>query len=298
VRYRRAAGFGFATERWLFYFSGAVRLHRVNTMSKRVIAVILMLLSHAHTAPAKTWRVREGCTLVENPANDGDSFHVRMGRRTYIFRLLWVDAPETDDRFPERVAEQSAYFGISTQAVFRAGREAQRFTREFLSRQPFTVYTQFADARGASEKNRYYAIIKSGDTFLMEALVANGLARIHGIQIMPPGAPSESVMRMRLRGLETEAKRQRRGAWGLSGPTLNRFERLNRPADVARQTIILSRHLPIYAADDPTRVLGALRPGTEITVLRAESITHVAIRFRLENGQSREALARRIDLGL
>jgi endonuclease YncB( thermonuclease family) len=267
-------------------------------MIVRFTATILLLLALAPAASAKAWRVREGCTLVENPANDGDSFHVRMGKRTYIFRLLWVDAPETDDRFPERVAEQSAYFGIGTQAIFRAGREAQRFTREFLSRQPFTVYTQFADARGASEKNRYYAIVKSGDTFLMEALVANGLARIHGIQIMPPDTPSESVMRMRLRGLEADAKRNRRGAWGLAGPALNRFEQLNRPVEVARQTLTLARHLPIFAADDPTRMLGTLRPGTEITVLRAESFSHVRVRFRLEDGQAREALARRIDLGL
>ena len=31
----------------------------------------------------------------------------------YIFRLYCVDTRETDDRFPERVAEQAAHFGIA-----------------------------------------------------------------------------------------------------------------------------------------------------------------------------------------
>ncbi len=268
-------------------------------MVTRSIAVALLLIALAPAEGfAKTWRTKEGCTLVEHPSNDGDSFHVRIGRRTYILRLLWVDAPETDDRFPDRIAEQSAYFGISTQAVFRAGKEAQRFTSEFLRRQPFTVYTQFIDARGASEKNRYYAIIKSGDTFLMEALVANGLARIHGLQAMPPEGPSESVMRMRLRGLEAEAKRNRRGAWGMAGPELSRFDRLNQPVDVNRQTITLTRHVSVFAPNDSERMLGTLRPGTEVRVLRAESVSHVLIRFQLDDGRSVEAQARRVDLGL
>lgn len=259
---------------------------------------IVWLFAAPYAEASKAWRTKEECTLVENPANDGDSFHVRIGRRIYIVRLLWVDAPETDNRYPDRVAEQAAYFGITPEAVIRIGKEAQRFSLEFLRRQPFTVYTQFADARGASEKDRDYGIIKSGHVYLMEALVSNGLARIHGLQVMPPDGPSESVMRMRLRALEAEAKRMRRGAWGLAGPALSRFDQLNQPAAVKPQTITLTRHLAVFALTDANRTLGALRPGMEIQVVRAESVTHVRIRFAVEDGRRMEALARRADLGL
>lgn len=262
------------------------------------VLAIVLLCAAPDAEASKAWRTKEGCTLVENPANDGDSFHVRIGRRTYIIRLLWVDAPETDNRYPDRVAEQAAYFGISPEAAMRIGKEAQRFSLDFLRRQPFTVYTQFADARGASEKDRDYGIIKSGPVYLMEALVSNGLARIHGIQVMPPDGPSESVMRMRLRTLEAEAKRMRRGAWGLAGPALSRFDQLNQPAAVTPQTLTLTRHVSVFAPTDANRPLGTLRPGMEIQVVRAESVTHVLIRFPLEDGRRMEALARRADLGL
>ncbi len=247
---------------------------------------------------AKKWRTKEGCALVENAANDGDSFHVRVNRRIYIFRLLWVDAPETDNRFPDRVAEQAAYFGISPEDALKAGRAAVEFSGDFLRRAPFTVFTQFDDAMGSSEKDRDYAVIKSGDTYLMEALVQNGLARIHGLQELPPDAPSVNAMRMRLKGLENEAKRSRRGAWAYAGPILSRFEQINRPPDIAEQTLTTSRALPVYSLLEPGRVIGTLAGGQTLTVLRAESVSMVRIRFSLPDGRTLEAQARRIDLGL
>lgn len=282
-----------------FYFSTLVSGRSVYRMRWYQVGLAVALLCAApESEAAKAWRTKEGCTLVENPANDGDSVHVRIGRRTYILRLLWVDAPETDNRFPERLAEQAAYFGITPEAALKVGKDAQRFTHAFLSRQPFTVYTQFEDARGSSEKDRDYAIIKSGGVYLMEALVSNGLARIHGIQEMPPDGPSAGVMRMRLRTLEAEAKRMRRGAWGMAGPALSRFEQLNQPISVDPQTLTLARHLSVFAPTDPNRPLGTLRPGTAVQVVRAESVTHVLIRFQLDDGRRMEALARRADLGL
>ncbi len=55
---------------------------------------------------AKEWTKLQGCTLLANPSNDGDSFHVRHDGKEYIFRLYFVDAPETETRFPDRVKAQ------------------------------------------------------------------------------------------------------------------------------------------------------------------------------------------------
>lgn len=269
-------------------------------MWARLIVLLILLAGLAFPRPAeatKKWRIKEGCTLIENESNDGDSFHVRVNKRHYIFRLLWVDTPESDDRFPERVAEQAAYFGITSAQAIQIGKEAVKFSAAFL-KEPFTVFTQFDDAMGSSEKERDYAVIKSGDTYLMEALVSNGLARIHGLQELPEDGPSVSTMRMRLKGMENEARKQRRGAWGLAGgagagPALSVSS-----APLTEQTITVTRTTAVYATDDPSRLMGNVTPGKTITVLRAEGVGLARIRIALADGRTIEGLCRRADLGL
>ena len=34
---------------------------------------------------SKDWIVLENCRLIENPANDGDSFHASAGEKEYLF---------------------------------------------------------------------------------------------------------------------------------------------------------------------------------------------------------------------
>lgn len=257
----------------------------------------IIFLNVARAEAGKQWRTKEGCTLIENEANDGDSFHVKVNTRHYLFRLLWVDTPETDNRFPERVAEQAAYFGITSEQAIQVGKDAEKFTREFLSK-PFTVYTQFEDARGASVKDRDYAIVRSGPTYLMEALVSNGLARIHGFQEMPEDGPSVATIRGRLKGLESDARKNRRGAWGLSSSNLGRFEQLNQTPIIAQQERVIGITTTVYDPANPARILGTLSPGKTITVLRAESAGMVRIRIALPDGRTIEGLCRRPDLGL
>jgi len=62
---------------------------------------------------SKDWIVLENCRLIVNPANDGDSFHVSVGEKEYLFRLYLVDAPETDAMTPARLVEQAKYFAIT-----------------------------------------------------------------------------------------------------------------------------------------------------------------------------------------
>ena len=163
----------------------------------------------------KTWVTFENCTYVENPSNDGDSFQVRHGKKTMHVRLYFVDAPETNRTDPERVVEQSQYFGITPEATFQAGKQAAEFTRQALAK-PFSVHTRWTVAGGRSRQPRYYSIVATGSRDLAERLVEQGLARTKGaVAPTPSGEPSKSVV-ARLKGLESEARKLRVGAWASS----------------------------------------------------------------------------------
>ena len=259
-----------------------------------ILIAFACLLAWPDAARAdKKWRTKENCTLIENESNDGDSFHIRVAKRHYIFRLLWVDTPETEQRYPERVAEQAAYFGITPEQATRVGKEAVKFSANFL-KEPFTVYTQFDDAMGASNKDRDYAVIKVGDTYLMEALVSNGLARIFGLQELPEDGPSISTMRLRLKGLEADAKKNRRGAWAYAQES----NTMPGMASITEQALTVQRTTAVFATDNSARLMGNLTPGMSITVLRAETPILVRVRFTLSDGRAIEGLCRRAELGL
>jgi endonuclease YncB( thermonuclease family) len=264
-------------------------LRRLPRASLRGVArAVLASAALAVSCPAAGWRVKEDCRLVPNPANDGDSFHAKSGRSTYIFRLYFVDAPETDRLVPERVAEQASYWGIAEDDVLRTGREAARFAEDFL-KDGFTVHTKFTDAMGRSEKDRIYGWVEARGTTLAEALVGAGLARVYGLQVAPEDGPDPDLYAMRLRRLEREAKAARRGAWAFvpaAGPPLT------------EQAVRVARHIQVLAPDTG-RLLGLLTPGATVTVLRADSATHVRIRLPAAPGaEPREGLCRRDDLGL
>ena len=53
----------------------------------------------------------DACEFVPTKYADGDSFRVRIGADEFVLRLYYVDAPESDERFPDRNVEQAHYFG-------------------------------------------------------------------------------------------------------------------------------------------------------------------------------------------
>ena len=69
-----------------------------------------------------------------------------MGNDEQVFRLYFVDAPESDTRFPDRKAEQPAYFGISADESVAFGKEAKEFVRSVLSGKKIIVHTRWASA--------------------------------------------------------------------------------------------------------------------------------------------------------
>ena len=180
---------------------------------------IAVLWAAAFDAPArsgsKEWIVLKNCRLIPNPANDGDSFHVSVGPNEYLFRLYFVDAPETDEMIPRRLVEQAKYFAIAVPQAIEVGRAAKEFTRQKLS-EPFTVFTHMSDAMGQSRLERFYAFVQTNQGDLGEQLVRNGLARTYGFKTTPPGLRNSQEESAKLQQLEDQAKKERIGAWGLS----------------------------------------------------------------------------------
>ena len=180
-------------------------------------ALIAILLGAAisDVAGHGKWVTMENCTLVPNASNDGDSFHVRVKRKEYIFRLYFVDSPETDATLADRLDEQAKYFGITVAQALQVGEMAKTFTAEKLSH-PFTVYTCRQDALGRSKKERFYAIVRTGNQDLAEELVKNGLARIHGTSGKPIGLVTADGEWARLEQMQAGAKGEKVGGWGVS----------------------------------------------------------------------------------
>ena len=166
------------------------------------------------------WVTLNDCRYVDNDSNDGDSFHIRSGRKEYIFRLYFVDSPETDLELKERLDEQAKYFGVSVPQTIQIAEAAKSFVQKKLSH-PFVVRTCMQDAMGRSKMERFYAFIEVDHHDLGEELVANGLARLHGTETRPPGMNSVEVEWNKLEQLERTAKQQKVGAWGVSVGRLN-----------------------------------------------------------------------------
>jgi endonuclease YncB( thermonuclease family) len=178
--------------------------------------LLIPLLAFAqHAPPAQPFQRFDGCIYKPQRWNDGDSFHVILpDRKEGIFRLYFVDTPEEERVYADRIAEQAAYFGISLNAAVEVGHEASEFTKQALAK-PFAIYTRWRRALGRSAIWRYYAIIVTADGHdLNELLVSNGLARIYGTRTpLPDGRDSRSYL-AHLHELENEAKAVKRGAWG------------------------------------------------------------------------------------
>src|SRR4030067_417846 len=147
--------------------------------------------------------------LINDPANDGDSFLVEANGKSFHVRLYFVDCPETVIAFTgdaQRVREQTRYFGLSdAKRTIHFGNEAKTFV-DHVQIKPFTVHTAFASALGRSSKGRVYGFITTADgNDLASLLVKNGFARTHGIGRKTPAGTSRDEMFEILRDMEISA---------------------------------------------------------------------------------------------
>jgi endonuclease YncB( thermonuclease family) len=119
-------------------------------------ALLVPLLAFAqHAPPARPFQSFEGCIYKPQRWNDGDSFHVILpDSKEVIFRLYFVDTPEEERVYADRIVEQAAYFGISPNAAAEVGHDASEFTKQALAK-PFTIYTRWRRALGRSGIWRY-----------------------------------------------------------------------------------------------------------------------------------------------
>jgi endonuclease YncB( thermonuclease family) len=187
-------------------------------MNARLIVPLILfaaLLGQGQAADKKEWVKLEDCRYIENPDNDGDSFHVRAGDKEFTARLYYVDAPETNLRQGDRTHDQSLHFGITLDETMKAGEKAKQRTKELLQK-PFVAWTRWSTAGGRGRESRYYVIVEIDGKSLGEILVSEGLARTKG---MAPKLPSEEKGRAymeRLDDLESAAREKRLGAWATS----------------------------------------------------------------------------------
>jgi DNA uptake protein ComE-like DNA-binding protein len=176
----------------------------------------ILILSGLATAPcvaSAPWVTLQGGHYLIKRPNDGDSFHVSVEGHEYIFRLYFVDAPETSAEFRDRVEEQATYFGVTLDQVLQVGELAKEFTREKLT-DSFLVRTCWEDAGGRSRMQRFYAFVQTRAGDLGEQLVENGLARAHPATAKPEGLTSAAAEWKNLIKLEHKAKREKIGGWG------------------------------------------------------------------------------------
>ena len=189
---------------------------RRSTLLCAIVWLLYSVAAHAR----EPWVVLKDCRLLRSESLDADSFHVKAAGKEYIFRLYFVDAPETDMSFAERVDDQAKYFGLKPDQTITLGEHAKRFTKEKLA-QPFTIRTCMQDAMGRSKLARYYAFVETSEGDLAELLVANGLARLHGAEAQPVGLRSPERHWDKLKRLEREAKQLKVGAWGAASGRLS-----------------------------------------------------------------------------
>jgi len=178
-----------------------------------VMLLLFVILSPSSAAERRAWVTLTDCQYVAAKENDGDSFRVQCGTNAFNLRLYFVDAPETNLRYPERTREQSEYFGVTLDETMKGGAKARDTVQEIL-REPFVVRTRWATAAGRAKETRYYALVEVGGKSLAEVLVSQGLARTKGVSPNLPTGEKAKAYVERLEALEGEARQRRRGIWG------------------------------------------------------------------------------------
>ncbi len=218
--------------------------------SFRQLVLLLLIQTGVPSAFSHSpWVTLQGGHYLVKRPNDGDSFHISVQGREYIFRLYFIDAPETTAEFRDRVEEQAIFFGVKPDQVLQVGELAKRFVREKLS-EPFLVRTCWEDAGGRSRMQRFYAFVQTRTGDLGEQLVEDGLARIHAGTAKPEGLTSAAAEWRKLVSLEHKAKREKVGGWGVeegriqvraqqpaSETGIDPFDKFFHPAEIAQNTI-------------------------------------------------------------
>lgn len=268
-------------------------------MRIHIYAILIFVVFLQWTGTAAEWRKWTDCELVEDEYMDGDSFYVSRGPRSeYIIRLYFVDCPESDNRFPDRVAKQAEYFGIEPGQALKCGEDAAEFTRKALDN-GFIVHTRKEKSYSASSKPRYYGFVElDGGVFLSEKLARNGLARIYGKPADRPDGEDKSDIYRKLKKLKQEAIDYKRGAWRYN-PDIKKTPEVSlmEPTFEKGQTLLTEKTVPIYALGKPHKFRGLLKSGARFTLHETLDGQYIVVTFK-SNEKTIKALCRKWDLDL
>ncbi len=258
--------------------------------------MMVCIASAAAAAASQPWQRLEGCTYVAHPFNDGDSFHVLHEGREYIFRLYFVDTPEGDEGFNERVREQAAYFGVEPTRAVAAGHQADEMARTFLA-QPFTVVTRWQGAMGRSKLPRFYAFIEAGGKDLAFELVGAGLARVYGVRATAPDGRKAEDLRAGLLAREDEARFNRRGTWAFAR-SLDVESARRLAATTELKTVVAPRIVAAYSTEVPRRRIDDIARDTPVQLVEEFTDGWVDVLYTTAEGAAQRAYCLRWDLSL
>lgn len=188
----------------------------------------------------------KNCKHVPTEWSDGDSFQIQTPDGTPLtIRLYGADCIEwhvTDETDARRLRAQRRYFGISEfggkpEISIAAAKDLGKAAADEVAialKQPFTVHTAMADARGDGKYKRVYGfVITSAGEDLAERLVRLGLARAFGVYRESVGGKSASDYRAFLQDVELQAAKRGVGAWAKTD-----WERLPTERQAERQETV------------------------------------------------------------
>jgi endonuclease YncB( thermonuclease family) len=175
------------------------------------------VLGFSAQAAEKTWQRLDACRYVPDKSNDGDSFLVQCANaKKFFVRLYFVDAPESEASFPERVRQQYDYFGVTMDELTRGGAQARDYVQRLVGNRYFSIFTRYSFAQGRSKNTRYYGLVVVENRYLHEILLSEGLARNKGSRVSLPTGEKVKVYASALQRLEDDARVRRKGVWATS----------------------------------------------------------------------------------
>jgi endonuclease YncB( thermonuclease family) len=203
-----------------------------------IVALVAMLLRESRPAPVAAIPIARAQTtpsapgsrelkpdferfadvsLVVSRSNEADTLRIRIRGTEEVFRLYYVDALEATWTHPQRIAEQSRYFGnASREDIVVMGEEAMRYVTMILSSRPFELRTRW---EGVPNTSRYYGLIvvemePGKQVYLADLLMQRGFARLDGLTTYLPNDKRDIETYVHeLQLLGREARTQRRGVW-------------------------------------------------------------------------------------
>jgi endonuclease YncB( thermonuclease family) len=154
--------------------------------------------------------------LKASKINDADSFLIDTpDKGEEHFRLYFVDSPETNARFIEKIRHQAGYFGATPTQIVEAGKRAKALTQQWLSNEAFEVITRGERVMKGKRDHAmiYFPQAPVGERWLAERLVRRGLGMISTKGSKLPDGTTAVEFNKQLREMEAAAKKSKQGAW-------------------------------------------------------------------------------------